>query len=222
MEVLAPYALAKRELFTIPAPDGFAIPASVLKPASLDPSKKYPVLIHVYGGPGRADRAGPLGAGRPVRPASRLAGLRRRLVRPAERQRAEQGPRGPGRAPDDERRRARRSPDGGQVAQGPVLGGSGAVRHLGLERRRLVHAPRDDAHAGVQGRHLRRARHRLALLRFQVRRGLHEDRRGQPRGVRAHVVRQARQGPARGACSSSSGPTTTTSTRRTSGPSPTP
>ncbi len=52
MDVLAPYGLAKRELFSIPAPDGFAIPASVLKPASLDPSKKYPVLIHVYGGPG--------------------------------------------------------------------------------------------------------------------------------------------------------------------------
>ncbi len=51
-DLLAPYALAKRELLTIPAADGFALPASLLKPPGFDASKKYPVLIHVYGGPG--------------------------------------------------------------------------------------------------------------------------------------------------------------------------
>jgi len=50
--VLAPYGLTARELLTIPAPDGFPIPASILKPADFNPAKKYPVLIHVYGGPG--------------------------------------------------------------------------------------------------------------------------------------------------------------------------
>jgi dipeptidyl-peptidase-4 len=52
MELLAPYGLTKRELVSIPAPDGFALPASLLRPPGFDPSKKYPVLIHVYGGPG--------------------------------------------------------------------------------------------------------------------------------------------------------------------------
>jgi dipeptidyl-peptidase 4 len=51
-DLLAPFGLTKRELFTIPAPDGFALPASLLKPPDFDSAKKYPVLIHVYGGPG--------------------------------------------------------------------------------------------------------------------------------------------------------------------------
>ena len=49
---LAPLHLTRREFETIPAPDGFPLPASVLKPPDFDPAKKYPVLIHVYGGPG--------------------------------------------------------------------------------------------------------------------------------------------------------------------------
>jgi dipeptidyl-peptidase-4 len=51
-DFLAPYGLTAREFLTIPAPDGFPIPASILKPADFNPAKKYPVLIHVYGGPG--------------------------------------------------------------------------------------------------------------------------------------------------------------------------
>ncbi len=51
-DVLAPFGLSKREAVTIPASDGFALPASLLKPPDFDPAKKYPVLIHVYGGPG--------------------------------------------------------------------------------------------------------------------------------------------------------------------------
>ncbi len=51
-DFLAPYGLTPREFLTIPASDGFALPASLLKPPDFDLSKKYPVLIHVYGGPG--------------------------------------------------------------------------------------------------------------------------------------------------------------------------
>jgi dipeptidyl-peptidase-4 len=51
-DFLAPYGLTRREIITIPAPDGFALPASLLKPPDFDPSRKYPVLVHVYGGPG--------------------------------------------------------------------------------------------------------------------------------------------------------------------------
>jgi dipeptidyl-peptidase-4 len=39
------------ELFTIPAEDGFSLPAQILKPKNFDPSKKYPLILNVYGGP---------------------------------------------------------------------------------------------------------------------------------------------------------------------------
>jgi len=39
------------ELMTIPAADGFAMPAQILKPANFDASKKYPVILYIYGGP---------------------------------------------------------------------------------------------------------------------------------------------------------------------------
>jgi dipeptidyl-peptidase 4 len=51
-DLLAPFGLTKREMISIPASDGFALPASLLRPPDFDPAKKYPVLIHVYGGPG--------------------------------------------------------------------------------------------------------------------------------------------------------------------------
>lgn len=39
------------ELFTIPAEDGFPLPAQILKPRDFDPAKKYPLILNVYGGP---------------------------------------------------------------------------------------------------------------------------------------------------------------------------
>ncbi len=39
------------ELFEIPARDGFLMPAEILKPTDFDPSKKYPVIMNIYGGP---------------------------------------------------------------------------------------------------------------------------------------------------------------------------
>ena len=50
-EMLAKYHIQYPELFTIPARDGFPMPAQILKPADFDPAKKYPVIIYVYGGP---------------------------------------------------------------------------------------------------------------------------------------------------------------------------
>jgi len=49
---LAEYDLSPLEFVEIPASDGTKLQASILKPPHLDPSKKYPVLINVYGGPG--------------------------------------------------------------------------------------------------------------------------------------------------------------------------
>jgi dipeptidyl-peptidase-4 len=36
---------------TIPATDGFAMPAQILKPKDFDPTRRYPIILHVYGGP---------------------------------------------------------------------------------------------------------------------------------------------------------------------------
>jgi dipeptidyl-peptidase-4 len=48
---LEPFDLLPRQLFTIATNDGFAMPASMLKPRDFDASKRYPVVIYVYGGP---------------------------------------------------------------------------------------------------------------------------------------------------------------------------
>jgi dipeptidyl-peptidase-4 len=45
------FQLGKTELFVIRTPDGYDLPAIWTLPPRFDPSKKYPVLISVYGGP---------------------------------------------------------------------------------------------------------------------------------------------------------------------------
>lgn len=49
---LDPAALPQWEFVTIPGPDGSRLPARLLKPAGFDPSKRYPVIVYHYGGPG--------------------------------------------------------------------------------------------------------------------------------------------------------------------------
>ncbi len=48
---LAEYHLSPVEFSDVSAQDGTKLHISVIKPANFDPSKKYPVLISVYGGP---------------------------------------------------------------------------------------------------------------------------------------------------------------------------
>ena len=50
-QTLAQYDLGKQEFFTFKTTEGVELNAYVLKPANFDPAKKYPVLMHVYGGP---------------------------------------------------------------------------------------------------------------------------------------------------------------------------
>ncbi len=50
-ETLAQYDLGKPEFFTFKTSEGVELNAYMIKPASFDPAKKYPVLMHVYGGP---------------------------------------------------------------------------------------------------------------------------------------------------------------------------
>ena len=45
-------ALPQWEFLTIPGPDGSRLPARLLKPAGFDPSRRYPVIVYHYGGPG--------------------------------------------------------------------------------------------------------------------------------------------------------------------------
>ena len=49
---LGEYALAKKELFTVPTEDGYELPAYWIRPSDFDQSRKYPVLFTIYGGPG--------------------------------------------------------------------------------------------------------------------------------------------------------------------------
>jgi dipeptidyl-peptidase-4 len=44
-------SLPRWEFFTIPGPFGTALPARVMKPLGFDPKRRYPVLMHHYGGP---------------------------------------------------------------------------------------------------------------------------------------------------------------------------
>ena len=45
------FDLVKPELVHVPARDGFVMEAVIFRPPSFDPSKKYPVYQHTYGGP---------------------------------------------------------------------------------------------------------------------------------------------------------------------------
>jgi len=51
---LSEYELGRVALFSITTSDGLSLPAVWVLPADLDSSKKYPVLISVYGGPAAA------------------------------------------------------------------------------------------------------------------------------------------------------------------------
>lgn len=51
-KVMEEYALATPQLFRIKTDDGFALPAIWYLPPDFDESKKYPVILNVYGGPG--------------------------------------------------------------------------------------------------------------------------------------------------------------------------
>lgn len=48
---LEDYAIGTTEFLTLKGNDGTDLYSRVIKPANFDPSKKYPVLIYVYGGP---------------------------------------------------------------------------------------------------------------------------------------------------------------------------
>ncbi len=48
---LAEYHLSPMEFLNVSADDGTKLYADMIKPANFDASRKYPVIINVYGGP---------------------------------------------------------------------------------------------------------------------------------------------------------------------------
>lgn len=50
-DVVAELDLQVPELLRVPAADGFEMPAWILKPRDFDPSRRYPLILYVYGGP---------------------------------------------------------------------------------------------------------------------------------------------------------------------------
>jgi dipeptidyl-peptidase-4 len=52
ISLLAEYNLSKREFIKMKTPEGIELNGWMMKPLNFDPNKKYPVLMHVYGGPG--------------------------------------------------------------------------------------------------------------------------------------------------------------------------
>ncbi len=49
---LDPQQLPAWEFLTVPGPDGVALPAQLLKPRDWTPTRRYPVVMYHYGGPG--------------------------------------------------------------------------------------------------------------------------------------------------------------------------
>ncbi len=51
-EVIEGFSLNYPEFYTFKTEDGLELPATMIKPKNFDPSKKYPAIVYVYGGPG--------------------------------------------------------------------------------------------------------------------------------------------------------------------------
>lgn len=50
-ELLSRFDMQYPEFLSIPAEDGFLMPAQILKPKDFNPTTRYPVILQVYGGP---------------------------------------------------------------------------------------------------------------------------------------------------------------------------
>ncbi len=179
--------LNRPEFITIPTAEGVQLNAWIIKPKGFDPSRRYPLLMNVYGGPRRArlpdgDRL----VGRtqlPVAPAARagrLPGRERRQSRHGRTRRALHEDDLPAPRPLRDGRPDRR----GALVFPAAVRGPRSHRHLGLELRRLHGVAQHVSWGGgVQGRARGGARDRLALLRHDLHRALHAHTRGEPGGL---------------------------------------
>jgi dipeptidyl-peptidase-4 len=51
-QVLGQYELSRKEFFQLPNADGTLLNAFIIRPSQFDSTRRYPVLMYVYGGPG--------------------------------------------------------------------------------------------------------------------------------------------------------------------------
>ena len=63
VERLAQYNLPQKELFSFTTSEGVKLNGWMMKPANFNPSKKYPVIMHQYSGPGSQQVSDSWGAG---------------------------------------------------------------------------------------------------------------------------------------------------------------
>lgn len=49
---VAAYGLPPAEFMQVPAADGTSLEAYLIRPSTFDPTRRYPLLVHTYGGPG--------------------------------------------------------------------------------------------------------------------------------------------------------------------------
>src|SRR6059058_2624232 len=204
--------LVRPEFITLKTPDGVELNAWIIKPKGFDPSRRYPLLMNVYGGPGSQTVTDSWGGANYLwhqmlaRDGYLVASVDNRGT----------GGRGarfmkmtylhlheddlpPSRPVRDGR------PDrGGALVRHPTVRGPRSHRHLGLELRRLHGVAQHVSRAWrVQGRAGGGARDRLALLRHDLYRALHAHARGERVGLRrkrlARVRRQLERQPAPGA-----------------------
>ncbi len=174
------YRWGQTEFVQISSRDGFVMEAMMIRPPDFDPSQKYPVLVHTYGGPSAPKVVN--GWGGATFLWHQMLAQKGYIIWICD----------------------NRSSSGKGVGSAwPVYGNLGelelqdledglgwlksktyigriASRNLGLELRRHPDAPRADSHRSVQTRHRRRAGDRLAPVRHDLHGAIHGNAREQP------------------------------------------
>jgi hypothetical protein len=157
------YDIQFPQLTTIPADDGFEMPAQILKPKNFQSGQKYPVIIYVYGGASAPQVVNAfqwdtlwyqllLEAGYVVvKVDNRSATGISKTLENSIVKRVGEG-------------ETRDLVSAAALAEEAVVGRSRSLGSLGLEQWRVDDVESHDAFAGIQSRHLRRTGRRLALL----------------------------------------------------------
>ena len=190
--------LRKAELFTFKSADGQTLLHGLIQfPSNFDPTRKYPVLVPVYGGP---EAGGSTGEG-DVRDTERAGRVWIPHREPGLARRARKRKANPGRdlseagAGRDRRHGSRRAFAGQPAVRRPDPGW-----HLRYVVRRLRVSDVDPPSSGpLRGRFGIISRHLVAALRLDLHRALHVDSPGEQGGVRRGQrddLREPAQGPA--------------------------
>ena len=176
------YKLGAYEAVQIPTPDGFQIEGSVLLPPDFDAKKKYPVWFTTYAGPHTPTMRNAWVADQMRDQLLANMGIVVFHCDPRSRQRQRrhlyvQGLQTARHSGIEGHR------DSHQMALPTSLYRRQPDRHERPQLWRFHDGIRHDALQPVRGRHCRRSGHRLAQLRHDLYRALHEHAAAQPRGL---------------------------------------